>query len=165
MKTRNTNISNIFTKAALLFVLTAATAVAASAQKSFNGLNLFQFIKFEEAKETVSENALTAVVEVDLYSSSLDFVVEESMEIEAWMTESSEWNYGAANVTEIALEEEIVVENWMTSAWNSNESLLNEFVTEEEIPVEDWMSNFDANSNTETEIELEAWMYSAESWK
>lgn len=164
MKTRNTNISSIFAKASLLIFLAVATGISASAQKSFNAFNLFNLIKIEEAKETVLENTVTAIVEVDLYSNSLDFVLEESMEIKEWMTKSSAWNYNEDNA-EIELEEEMNVENWMTSAWNTMEMSVTESVVEEEIPVEDWMSNFNVYSSTEAEIELEAWMYSSDSWK
>jgi hypothetical protein len=168
MKTFNKNIKSILTNIGFIFSILMVAGFSVNAQKSFDQLNLRNLLKTEMETMNVvaTENVATAVVKLDLYANSLDFVIEESLNVEEWMTNSSEWINSENEVADVATEQEIDLENWMSSDWALTAGLSNESVLEEEITLEDWMTGFTLeNLQMEKEPELEAWMYTVESWK
>ena len=169
MKTMNNNIKSILISFGFIFSILMVAGLSANAQKSFYHLNLRNLLnsELETVNVVATENVATAVVEVDLYANSLDFVIEESMNVEEWMTNGSDWTNSSHMVADVVAEQEIELESWMSSDWSVASGTLSESVMEEEIPVEDWMTDFqtDTNQMVEEEIELEAWMYSSNSWK
>lgn len=139
MKTQKTNIATRLKKAGLVLLMVLVTGMVVNAQKSFHSFGSLPIWKSETASSVKSLSTAIAVVEVDLYSNSLDFVVDEAFEVEAWMT----------------------------SEWIAPANVLAETAVEEQVQIEDWMINFSVleNEDIEKEIQLEAWMYSNDSWK
>lgn len=164
----NKNIKSILTNIGIIFSILMVAGFSANAQKSFYQFDLRNLLKteMEKVNPTAVENASTAIVELDLYSHSLDFVIEESLQVEDWMTDRSEWMHRESMVADVAAEQEVDLENWMSSVWAVTASWTNESVVEKEIPLEDWMTGFTLeNSQMEEELELEAWMYTVDEWK
>jgi hypothetical protein len=141
MKTQKTNNNSIRTILVATAVMIGGLTV--SAQKSLATFNLYELFNNAEIENasTIATAASTATMELDPYTGSLDFVIEEYIELENWMTSNADWSI--------------------------NMSLLNETAVEEEIQVEDWMTNFKIPQpgEQESEIQLEAWMYTMDSWK
>lgn len=132
MKTQNTTNTGNFTKVVFTSIAAFIIGFSAVAQTSFNVVNL-QKVFTEKAmaekvvEESVFEPAVTTTIEFDVYTGSLDFVMEGPMEVENWMLTGADWL-----VEEV--EEEIQIEDWMTS-FSSSETVS----SEDEIALEAWM--------------------------
>jgi hypothetical protein len=139
MKTR-TNITRSIKKGLLSIVLTSFISAGVFAQTSQPTFTIKDILSPKaEVKAESTGPSMVATVEVDFYAKSLDFVVEEEMEVENWMTDDSAWGENTAEKG-AAEENELTVEDWMTD-----------------------VSSF-ANATTENTVKLEAWMKTSGSW-
>ena len=137
MKTRTNNKSE--TKRAFLsFVFAAFFVTSLVAQASHNNRSLKNLIEKPTIKAEL-ESTVIAKVEVDLYSNSLDFVIEKPVEVENWMTNPTNWANNA-HVEDKAVEEDPALEGWMNN-----------------------ISDFQTVDFTDT-LRLEAWMQTSETW-
>ncbi len=137
MKTLTNNKSE--TKRALLsFVFAAFFVTSILAQTSHNNRSLKNLFEKPSAKVEMESNVV-AEVEVDLYSNSLDFVIEKPVEVEDWMTNQTDW------ASEIQAGDEVI---------------------EEQPALEGWMNNISDFQNIEFSetMRLEAWMKTTETW-
>lgn len=96
---------------------------------------------------------------------------ENSLQLEAWMTEDVYWNTNTFNLADSMVETESVMEmeNWMTNenTWNVNLEFAVE--TESALEVEEWMTDSEVLNYHEKEVEealeVEAWMVDRKVWK
>ena len=99
MKTR-TNTTGILGKTLFTFVLTLMISAGAFAQTSHDKFSLKSLFNSNKAEEVeVMKSSVIAMVEVNLYDKSLDFVIEKPMNVENWMTDVESWK--VSNTTEI----------------------------------------------------------------
>lgn len=97
--------------------------------------------------------------------------IENSLQLENWMTDEHYWNTNTINSADYVLESEtgLELESWMT---NTNTwSLVNQFAPETEaaMEVEGWMTSEELwnehQSVVEEELEVEDWMTDPKVWK
>ena len=99
--------------------------------------------------------------------------IEQSMQVESWMTDERIWNASETG-TEILLNEtdsELKVEEWMvdSNTWLTDHLLI--VNKEEKLYVEDWMTNQENWNKTEILVEkedslkTENWMFENSVWK
>lgn len=167
MKTQVTNTAKKgIKKTGLLLFMVVIAGFAGYAQKSFNPFDLkLEFISNVVSNQSTAFSA-NAIVEMDHFSGTLDFAVEEPLNVENWMVSAGDWSISE---TENIKESEIKFEDWMVSSadWVAIEKVLGENVNEDELAYEKWMTDFEAGNivEAEEEIELEAWMYTIKDWK
>ncbi|SHI43839.1 hypothetical protein SAMN05444280_10290 [Tangfeifania diversioriginum] len=113
----------------------------------------------------VSTSIFAAETNMNSLNAFLAEETEESLEMEAWMTNSN--NFYATTNLEAETEESLEIENWMVSENNFYATVTFEAETEEALEVENWMtaeSNFyntvSLEPETEKALEVESWMKS-----
>ncbi|WP_346864322.1 hypothetical protein [uncultured Draconibacterium sp.] len=97
--------------------------------------------------------------------------IENTLQIENWMTDETIWNTNSIRMEYFVQETEasMELENWMTSeeTWNFNNNFAEE--TETGLELEDWM--FDnrtwetAKKEVEEALKVEAWMINNKLWE
>ena len=97
--------------------------------------------------------------------------IENTLQVEKWMTDEFVWNANSINIPEISQETEtgLELENWMTSdeTWSLNNNFVEE--TEATMELESWMTSeeiWNVNvMNLETELTVENWMIDNKIWE
>lgn len=129
-------VANKILKSKRVLVLASAMLIVSGslfAQKSVSKWKLFTTNK-AETEVVYSEPVSVAIVSYDNYLKTLDFVIESKVEVEDWMTDDSSWETSSTR-TEIAQEEELVLEDWMLDF-----ALLKE-INESDLALEEWMNS------------------------
>ncbi len=128
-------VENISVNSKRVLVIVSIALISTSglfAQKSVSKWRLFETNK-AEAEVVYSAPSSVAVVSYDNYLKTLDFIIEDKVELEDWMTDASEWE---SNVqTDEFFEEELALEEWML-----NFSLLND-LQDSDLALEEWMNS------------------------
>jgi len=77
----------------------------------------------------------------DVTASSLENVIETSLQMENWMTDPSLWSISTSGAFVMESEAGLEMENWMTndSTWEVKHPVVSE--TETSLQLEDWMTN------------------------
>ena len=97
--------------------------------------------------------------------------IENTLQLEKWMTDEFVWNTNSTNISNFSIETEasLEIEDWMIREvnWNANNNLVVE--TEAAMELESWMTNeetWNVNiTNVETELTVENWMLDNKIWK
>ena len=135
-------VAETILKSKRVIVLSAIILIASNglfAQKSVPKWRLFNANNVE-AEVVYAEPTSVAIVSYDNYLKTLDFIVENKIELEDWMTN--------------------------TEAWESNLVKNEEAVVEEELALEEWMLDFSLlDEIRDSDLALEEWMNSTECWK
>ncbi|MCW3785658.1 hypothetical protein [Plebeiibacterium sediminum] len=148
---------------------------------------IYKTLQFQE-KEMFKSYEYTSEVSSSIYEAnrhqlptSAEFAEDEAaLEIEDWMLDYSSWlaEPVTANTTVSYTEEPLAIEDWMlnTSEWftpTTTSNIVAAEYEEEALVIEDWMlstnewlttSTASLFSEAETELELQSWMLSVESW-
>ena len=96
--------------------------------------------------------------------------IENTLQVEKWMTDEFVWNTNSTNISNFSIETEtsMELENWMTSekTWNLNNNFVEE--TETDMELENWMINEETwnlnQINNEQELTVENWMINNNIW-
>jgi len=139
MKTTN-NVQKANLKSAATVVVLAVVMVLSNAV-SATGYNLSAMNAYlaEETEEALEMEAWMTN-ESNFYASvALEAETENSMELESWMTNAN--NFFSNVNLEAETEEALEVENWMTNESNFYNTVSLETETEETLEVEEWMKN------------------------
>ena len=97
--------------------------------------------------------------------------IENTLQVEKWMTDEFVWNTNSVSISEFGEETEATMEleNWMTSeeTWNLSINFVEE--TETGMDLESWMTNEATwnvnNMNLESELTVENWMIDNKIWE
>jgi len=180
MKTKNNVQKAVLKSLAVVvsFVLISFTVSAQGFWESILENNTFN----EIALAMVESNTEAESSSNDTYNSSeatnfevlLEEEVEESLELEDWMT--NEANFTSVFIIEEAVESPLEVEDWMKDeTYFAVPSISLEFEAEEVLEIENWMLNTENFSGTDMsyelaqaedhELEIEQWMTNNKVWE
>jgi hypothetical protein len=180
MKTKN-NVQKAILKSLAVIVSSVLISFTVSAQGFWESLlenNTFN----EIALAMVESNSETESTPIDNYSSAevasleilLEEEVEETLELEDWMT--NEANFTSVFTVEEAVENPLEIEDWMKDeTYFAVPSLIVEVEIEEALEVENWMLNTENFSGKDLsvqlaqvkdyELEIEPWMTDSKVWE
>lgn len=189
MKTQNNNqereisqVSKMVLYGSTIALGVLSISMTANAQdfwKQFTGDNsygkmtsLFVGESFETEKTDAVFEIINAEISAKLKNSNASFIyepeMEESLELESWMTEESFFS-STVDFTAVETEENLEIENWMTNNNNFSSPVIpNSIEMENPLELEPWMTTEEFfNSpevieNAEPAFEIEPWMTTEE---
>jgi hypothetical protein len=185
MKTQNNNqergiiqVSKMILYGSTIALGVLSIGMTASAQdfwKQFSDVNSYgkmNSLLVGETLETEKANAVFEIIDAEisakLNNSNAAFIyepeMEETMELESWMTEES-FFASTVDFTSVETEENLEIENWMINNGNFSSPVMTESMEfENPLEVEEWMTIeelFNASEvieNAEPALEIEEWM-------
>ncbi len=177
MKTTN-NVQKAILKSLAVVVSSVLISFTVSAQgfwesilenNTFNEIALAMVDSNSGTESTLVDAGSSA--DVTSFASLLEEEVEETLELEDWMTNDA--NFTGIFTIEEAVESPMEVEDWMKDeTYFAVPSISLEVGTEEALEIEDWMLDENVFSSTlkvveenENPLELEEWMMNKTIWK
>ena len=151
MKTTNNVQKAILKSLAVVvsFILISFTVNAQGFWESLLENSSFNEIALAMAESNTETNQAPAEADMDAFASLLEEEAEESLELEEWMT--NETNFTSSFAIEEEIESPLEVEEWMKDeSYFSATSMSFEVETEESLEIENWMLDSE-NFYTENE--------------
>ena len=175
MKTRN-NVQKAITKSFAVVISLVLISITVNAQDFWE--TVFENNSFRQIALAMADNSeaspasADATTNANTFAALLEVEVEETLELEDWMI--NETNFYSSLTMETEVENALEIEEWMT---NENlfdvSTLYMEVETEAALEVEGWMQNQDffivktveVTIEIENGLELESWMTDNNIWK